>query len=174
MSKVHEAMCPEKYGDYETKPVTLKSEEKSKEKYKPVITPTLYWQQYERVLHCCGRVASYARAYDGLERGSPTFNSIATEYDHDESYYDAKTQKWIKRRNEALHIFNATIMKLDHPYVTKKTGRELLFSLTYNPDYRACCYDALEYGKKKDIILTLAEIDERYNRRLKKRSRRKK
>ena len=142
------------------------------EVYKTSVSPVLYWKRYERVLQCCGKVAYYDRSHDGVERGSPTLTRVAEEYGHDAKYYDAKTKKWLKRRDEALHIFNKCVMDLGHPYLTKRTGRELLYLLTFNPDYRNCCYDSLEYGRKKGIILTLSEIDARYDKRLEKRKKR--
>lgn len=137
--------------------------------YTPKVSPVKYWKEYERVLHCCGKVAYYDRSHDGVERGSPTLTRVAEDYGHDSKYYDAKTKKWLKRRDEALHVFNKSVMDLGQPYLTKKTGRELLYLLTFNPDYRACCYDSLKYGQKKGIILSLSEIDARYDKRLAKR-----
>ena len=142
------------------------------ETYTPKVSPVKYWKEYERVLHCCGKVAYYDRSHDGIERGSPTLTRVAKEYDHDSHYYSAKVKKWVKRRDEALHIFNKSIIALGQPYLTVRTGRELLYFLTFNPDYRACCYDTLRYGQKKGKILSLEEIDARYDRRLKKRSER--
>lgn len=137
--------------------------------YTPCISPERYWEEYRRVLYCCGKVAYYDRSRDGIERGSPSLTEVASRYYHDEKYYSTKVRKWLKRRDEALHIFNKSIITLDHPYLTKKSGRELLYLLTFNSDYRSCCYDSMKFGRKKGIILSLAEIDTRYDKRLQRR-----
>ena len=123
----------------------------SSETYTPSVSPIKYWKQYERLLHCCGKTAYYWRMKKNFKAGSPKVKRVA--------------------REQASKLFSQTLKLLGNELSTEDE-RNLLNNLTLNPDYRACCYDSLEYGRKKGIVLSLAEIDARYDKRLKKREKR--
>lgn len=143
----------------------------SGETYTPSVSSTKYWKQYERLLHCCGKTAYYWRMRKNYKAGSPKVKKIAREHDRSIQHYKYKCEKWKGLTKEASKLFNQTLKQLGNE-LSAEDERNLLNNLTLNPDYRACCYDSLEYGRKKGIVLSLAEIDARYDKRLKKREKR--
>ena len=134
------------------------------------IQPLLFWQEYERIVHCCGKTAYYWHIRANLKSGSFAAATIAIKNDRTIAYYNHKVAKWQRQTKEALGVFQKTLKDLGDEIPDE---RYFLNKLTLNPDYRQCCYDTIKYGKEKNIILSIAEINARYGRRLRNRKKKK-
>lgn len=163
MSKVHEGLRPEDYGEYEKIAVNPDDPKPFDEVAENI---RRYWEDLRVVVAYCGKVAYFWGTLKGLNNGNPDVKDLAASRSRDREYYRGNVDHWVAKSRRALQIFKLSANEFGGFNYRDKDFLNGLIS----EDRRRSYYDTIAFGKKKGIVFTPKEIEERYQARVKKRA----
>jgi hypothetical protein len=125
-----------------------------------------YLGEFKALIDACGQVSYYYNMKKFVRAGANKAKSIASAYHHDLRYYNDHLVEWRVKAERSFAVLSLHAAKFGHAMPARK---EFLNALALYEDRRRAYKGYLNTCLKGNKTLSPAELENKYQRRLRKR-----
>ena len=130
-----------------------------------------YVAEFRALINACGWVSYYMNMKNGCIGNVSKIKLVAAAYEHDAKYYTEQYDEWRYKAEQSYVVLSLHAGKLGYSMPNKS---DFLNGLTFYKKRRECYKYYLEEYLPKGETFSPAELEKKYNDRLKKQLKRKK